>query len=1705
MRLSYSFRELMAKRRIEKFNPYHGPDGRFTTGSGATSFTIRTKDPSKQGMVADAVVKEVEKGIRNGRDESAVCVDSEGKVLFQKGGDSSSVKFTASECSLMDGCTLTHNHPNNGALSPEDILCFVGNSCERVRAVGPEGSLYEISRGDDYSTSHGYTFVQEYASAFEDAHKFAQKDLNARGYAERVRSGEVSYDEANAEYKRVANEYMDNFAKEHASAFGIIYRSELGEGYKNIPNTASVGKSGKQNDFELDGESNRKLDQSFNEWLKSVLKVEKFNPYHDALGRFTTGSGATSFTIRTKDSGKQGAVGRAVANEAADQIRSLDHEESFIVGPDGHMRHYNVGEEGHVTSTIGEMREHAPGAVVMHNHPHGGTFSPDDLHTLGYGPSEMRAVTRDGDYVMRSMQGDQTPHWPGLRDAVEAAAEHEFLEPYQLRNKIFEEKYRPSYDAEVNSIADRWIKQKESGASKETLDATFKEWQDAEAAWLKKHPKEDREKEANEAYANQYHEFYREHAAEYGIEYEFIPKVKKYNHNHDEKGRFASGSGGSDLKARQFEIIQRTNPAPNDYQTWVRSTSDILTLGEALKQGVVDGECDEGDDFTPDFSWSDAEAAIQSGKITVYSSHDIESGAWVTPSKMEAESYGGANSKEVPIEDIAWVDPLQGMYAPVGVKKYNHNHDPHTGRFTTGNGSSSSDAAYMEAAKRGDTKTCRKMLEEKARALASDGIYAKETSTYKLREGAEPQKTIKVYKTFYVDENGNPSTLFVEGTSPLPVGVWMDAKDAYHFTNPENGKEYTPSRRNPNAEKKGKTGSSIPIPNEEVRQELKDRGFISEDSEAKNVTALAYRPGWHAGDLPFFPQGGKQDPVYAADEKAYTQLWKDISAEEHVGETKAKRLREERYGTFEQWRDPLSALEHPYKHIHEARQVVFECEMMADHDYTRTEPVKDDPTKVNFLDMQEMPKDGSYMYATNPMAKAHGMGAWYISGSMRIVRPMSQQECDVMLLQNGARPQAWSTGEMSLKKLGVKRENSLEPIVYDDNGNIIPLSERFKKPVKKSLTPTGCGVIVVNERGEVLIGTRKENASKGQICGPGGHIEHGETAEEAAIREAREEFNIECRNLKRLGTQNGGRHGVSAVFLCTDYSGTPRTDEEEMTNCRWADPEDLEEDLFPPFERSLELLRVKKFNRNHDPKTGRFTSGVSGKLTVVTSGGYKDYKGSPFGDATTGEEDVPKIDRDKPKEDARRMFEGDEIVRYGGKPTRGHVKLDENWHDLNDFERFELAKNQISEELGCSQEDAQRYANSVKSFTGQGGAFVEIRAYQRGELDGVRAKMIGPTAKALDEYIENAPQWDGGSIYRGISSDERHFYAGLEKGDVIDMGGASSWTSERSVADEYSGSDGEIFVVDKPTKGTSVSHLSHYPHEGEVAVSSTVSYRVTSVEYDENGVKITHLVQCKLPVTKSKSFFGVLMDKIAKYNHNHDPATGRFTSGSVLGTSGGSGSGGQSGQSGQSKACLLIDVEKGEPMDHNKADSGNVNPNFDPNSTVLDYRTNCYLCVLAYEARRRGYNVEAEANMGLLPTLSQSQTNAWKNPDGSPVKIDYTVDIEANDANPADTCYNNLMINMKSEGRYHFSFAWDDGRGAHVVCLSKPNGVMEIYDPQSDETIRGMNDCKEYLKRIKYPVGNTRLRKPSIVRVDNKEFSVGNVMAESYIFREKQV
>lgn len=124
--------------------------------------------------------------------------------------------------------------------------------------------------------------------------------------------------------------------------------------------------------------------------------------------------------------------------------------------------------------------------------------------------------------------------------------------------------------------------------------------------------------------------------------------------------------------------------------------------------------------------------------------------------------------------------------------------------------------------------------------------------------------------------------------------------------------------------------------------------------------------------------------------------------------------------------------------------------------------------------------------------------------------------------------------------------------------------------------PKSVGVIVVSD-GKVLCGTRHNDFGYGLICGPGGHIEDGETAEEAAIRETEEEFGITPKDLTMIGygPAEPDTGLTPAIFLCTEWDGNIECKDLEIAAPLFRTLEELEQleaSMFQPFKDGIDVL-----------------------------------------------------------------------------------------------------------------------------------------------------------------------------------------------------------------------------------------------------------------------------------------------------------------------------------------------------------------------------------------------------------------------------------------------------------------------------------------------------------------------------------------------------
>ena len=117
----------------------------------------------------------------------------------------------------------------------------------------------------------------------------------------------------------------------------------------------------------------------------------------------------------------------------------------------------------------------------------------------------------------------------------------------------------------------------------------------------------------------------------------------------------------------------------------------------------------------------------------------------------------------------------------------------------------------------------------------------------------------------------------------------------------------------------------------------------------------------------------------------------------------------------------------------------------------------------------------------------------------------------------------------------------------------------------------GGSVILVNEQGQVLLQRRADN---GQWGYHGGCTELYERVEDAARRELFEETGLTAGAMRLFGVFSGPETAyvypngdqasvVDCVFLCSDYSGEIRMQEDEVRALRWFAPDALPEAISP--------------------------------------------------------------------------------------------------------------------------------------------------------------------------------------------------------------------------------------------------------------------------------------------------------------------------------------------------------------------------------------------------------------------------------------------------------------------------------------------------------------------------------------------------------------
>ena len=129
----------------------------------------------------------------------------------------------------------------------------------------------------------------------------------------------------------------------------------------------------------------------------------------------------------------------------------------------------------------------------------------------------------------------------------------------------------------------------------------------------------------------------------------------------------------------------------------------------------------------------------------------------------------------------------------------------------------------------------------------------------------------------------------------------------------------------------------------------------------------------------------------------------------------------------------------------------------------------------------------------------------------------------------------------------------------------------------RTLMQVGASVIVENSQGQILLQLRSDNHCWGYA---GGSVEIDEDVEDAAKRELYEETGLIANKLELFGVFSGkDMHytypngddvsNVDVVYICREYSGTLKCQEDEVDELKFFDIDEIPENISKPQKMAL--------------------------------------------------------------------------------------------------------------------------------------------------------------------------------------------------------------------------------------------------------------------------------------------------------------------------------------------------------------------------------------------------------------------------------------------------------------------------------------------------------------------------------------------------------
>jgi 8-oxo-dGTP diphosphatase len=124
------------------------------------------------------------------------------------------------------------------------------------------------------------------------------------------------------------------------------------------------------------------------------------------------------------------------------------------------------------------------------------------------------------------------------------------------------------------------------------------------------------------------------------------------------------------------------------------------------------------------------------------------------------------------------------------------------------------------------------------------------------------------------------------------------------------------------------------------------------------------------------------------------------------------------------------------------------------------------------------------------------------------------------------------------------------------------------------IVKVGVGVLVMDKENRMLLGKRKNSHGENTYHLPGGHLEFGESFEECAKRELKEETNLDGDDFQIVSLSNKinyDKHYVTIGLLIKSYNGGVKLMEpDKCEGWKWYDKNDLPKPLFEPSKKIIE-------------------------------------------------------------------------------------------------------------------------------------------------------------------------------------------------------------------------------------------------------------------------------------------------------------------------------------------------------------------------------------------------------------------------------------------------------------------------------------------------------------------------------------------------------